>query len=158
MRAAALALLLTVTVPLGAQGFVLVPRTQPEVRAELDVARHAAALLMAGANVPLGFYVRGGAAVGAGAAWRDGGSQLALRADLTLRFLLDPFGENRWGPYAGGGFTVSRAGADRASAGLLLVLGVEGRRGRRWMPSVEAALGEGARLAIVLRKARRNGR
>jgi hypothetical protein len=113
---------------------------------------------MVGANVPVGLYVRVGTAVGAGVADSDNGTVTATRADLSLRFLLDPFAEHAWGPYAGGGLTVRRDGTDPARAGLLLVLGVEGRRARRWTPAVEVALGEGVRLAVVLRKRRTNGR
>ena len=82
----------------------------------------------------------------------------AVRADLAVRYLLDPFAEYKWGPYAGGGLTVRRDGARRARAGLMLVLGVEGRRAKRWTPALEFALGEGTRLALVLRRSRANGR
>ena len=140
-----------------AQGFAFTPRVQAEVRADAAVAHRAAALAMVGANVPIGYYVRAGLAIGGGAVVGNP-AQLATRADAVLRFLLDPFGENRWGPYAGGGFTVRRDGWARPQAGLLVVLGVDGRRGRRWTPSVEAGLGEGARFAFVLRSARTNGR
>lgn len=157
MRAAIGLLCLTAAIPLAAQDFAFIPRVQPEVRGDVAVARHTTALAMAGANVPLGLYVRAGLSVGAGVAAVDGGA-FAARADLALRFLLDPFGETPWGPYAGGGLTVRRDGPDPTSAGLLLVLGVEGRRGTRWTPAVEVLLGEGVRVAAVLRRARKNGR
>lgn len=150
---------LSVPRPLSAQQpFAFVPRGQPEWRADVVVARNNAFVAMVGANVPLGYYARAGAALGAGAVWRDGAPALAARIDVTTRFLLDPFGENAWGPYLGGGLTARRDGWDRADAGLLLVLGVEGHRRTGWMPSAEVALGQGARLGVVLRKARRNGR
>jgi len=155
---AIVALAMAAAAPLGAQQFVVVPRVQPEARVEVGIARQASVLAMAGVNVPAGTYVRVGAALGAGAVWTSGAAQATTRADVTLRFLLDPFGENRWGPYAGGGLTVRRDGWARPAAGVLFVLGVEGRRGRRWTPSVEAGLGEGARLGVVLRRARANGR
>jgi hypothetical protein len=158
MRFAAVVLLSAVTSTLGAQGFQLNPRVQPEVRLDAAVSRYAASVAMAGANTALGYYVRAGAAVGAGVTGAHDGTALALRADATVRFLLDPFAEHRWGPYAGGGLTVRRDGNDQPQAGVLLVLGVEGRRARRWTPAVEVALGEGARLAVVLRKSRSNGR
>ncbi len=158
VRRAAFALLLLLPAPLSAQGYVFVPRLQPEVRAEAVVARRLAALVMGGANVPIGMYVRAGAAVGAGVADAENGAVVAMRADVAIRFLLDPFAENAWGPYAGGGLTARRDGNERSRAGLLLVLGVEGRRARRWTPSVEVALGEGVRVAVVLRKKRTNGR
>lgn len=158
MRCAAIILLSAVTSTLGAQGFQLNPRVQPEMRLDAAVSRYAATVAMAGANTALGLYVRAGAALGAGVAGTHDGSALALRADATVRFLLDPFAEHRWGPYAGGGLTVRRDGNDQPQAGVLLVLGVEGRRTRRWTPAVEFALGEGARLAVVLRRSRHNGR
>lgn len=158
MRRAAFALLLAVAAPLAAQGYAFVPRMQPEVRAEAVVARRLAALVMGGANTPIGMYVRAGAAVGAGVTDAENGAVVALRADVTIRFLLDPFAENAWGPYAGGGLTVRRDGTEPSRAGLLLVFGVEGRRERRWTPAAEAALGEGVRFAVVLRKKRTNGR
>lgn len=158
MRGAVALLVLVAARALEAQGFGFVPRTQPEVRAEVIVARHPSLLPMVGANIPMGFYVRAGAAVGAGASWRHGRTDLAARADLAIRFLLDPFAQNAWGPYVGGGLTASREGSDRAQASLLVLLGVEGHRGHRWTPSVEAALGQGARFAVVLRKSRVNGR
>ncbi len=159
MRRSTFALLLMVVArPLGAQGFAFVPRIQPEVRAEAALARHASAMVMGGANTPLGLYLRAGAAVGAGVADSENGAVVATRADLSLRFLLDPFAEHAWGPYAGGGLTVRRDGTTPARVGLLLILGVEGRRARRWTPAVEAALGEGIRFAVVLRKRRANGR
>ena len=158
MRRAAFALLLLLPAPLSAQGYVFVPRIQPELRAEAVVARRLSALLMGGANIPLGMYVRAGAAAGAGVADAENGAVVAMRADVAIRFLLDPFAENAWGPYAGGGLTVRRDGTERPRAGLLLVLGVEGRRAHRWTPAVEVALGEGVRFAVVLRKKRTNGR
>lgn len=158
MRRAAYALFLVLPGAVSAQGSVFVPRIQPEVRAEAVVARRLSALVMVGANAPLGLYVRAGAAVGAGVADADNGTGVAMRADVAFRFLLDPFAENAWGPYAGGGLTVRREGTDPARAGLLLILGVEGRRARRWTPAVEVALGEGVRFAVVLRKKRTNGR
>lgn len=158
MRRAAFALLFAVAEPLPAQGYVFVPRFQPEVRAEAVLARRLSALVMGGANTPLGMYVRAGAAVGAGMADAGHGVVVAMRADVSLRFLLDPFAEHAWGPYAGGGLTARRDGSDKPRAGLLVIFGVEGRRARRWTPAVEAALGEGARVAVVFRKTRTNGR
>lgn len=161
MRACSLwrpALLAMLAVPLPAQDFTVVPRVQPELRTEVVVARRTSALVMAGANVPVGLYVRAGAAVGAGVVVINGRGQLAQRADVALRFLLDPFAETRWGPYAGGGFTARRDGTERAVVGMLFLLGVEGRHGKRWSPAAELAFGEGARLAVVVRRARTSGR
>jgi hypothetical protein len=158
MRLTALAVLCVAAGPLGAQGIQFVPRIQPEVRGEVVVERHTAALVLLGANTALGYYVRAGLAVGAGAIGSSQGTRLATRADCSVRFLLDPFAEHAWGPYAGGGLTARRDGDEPASAGVLFLLGVEGRRRARWTPAVELALGEGVRLAVVLRKSRTNGR
>lgn len=155
---AALTVFIPGVAPLAAQAYAFTPTLQPEWRAEAAVARRATMLVMAGANVPMGYYIRAGAAVGAGAVARGGDMELARRADVTVRFLLDPFAETRWGPYAGGGLTVRRDGGERAAAGVLFLLGVEGRRGRRWSPAIELALGEGVRVAAVLRRSRTNGR
>ena len=144
--------------PLAAQAYTFHPAVQPELRAEVVVARRVAVVGMAGLNTPFGLYVRAGINVGLGVADTREGAALALRADAVARFLLDPFAQHTWGPYAGGGLTVWRDGAESARAGLLLLLGVEGRRRGRWTPAIEAALGEGARLAVVLRRARQNGR
>lgn len=160
MRARSLAALCLAlsAAPLAAQDWAPSPRLQPELRADLSVARHTAAVLMAGINVPLGIYLRAGAAVGLGATSIDGATQQASRADVTVRFLLDPFAESRWGPYVGGGLTARRDGHERARAGLLIVLGLEGKQGKQWNTAGELALGEGLRAAVILRRPRRTGR
>jgi hypothetical protein len=151
-------LLLAAAGPLGAQGARFVPRVQPEMRAEVAIARRTAVVAMSGANVAWGYYVRAGAAVGAGVADADSGAVLATRADATIRFLLDPFAEHRWGPYAGGGLTVRRDGNARADAGVLFVIGVEAKREGRWTPAFDVTFGQGTRFAVVLRRSRANGR
>lgn len=143
---------------LHAQAFAFRPQLQPEWRVDVSTARRTSAVLMAGANIPLGYYVRAGAALGVGAVDAPHGAQGAARADVTLRFLLDPFAQNTWGPYAGGGLTVRQHASEAAAVGVLVVIGVEGKFGRRWTPAAEFALGEGARFAFVLRKTRTNGR
>ena len=140
------------------QLFAFTPRTQPELGVEAGVARYPSALVRGGVNIPLGYYVRAGATLGAGVRWRNESAKAQLRADLSARFLLDPFGEKIWGPYVGGGLTIRRDADTNPVTGVMLVLGVEGRRGKRSVPSVEAALGEGTRLAVIMRRARSNGR
>lgn len=150
--------LMAATAPAAAQTFTFRPTVQPEVRADLAVARHVSAVAMAGLNVPLGYYVRAGVAGGVGVGSIGNSPSPALRVDLTARFLLDPFSQHAFGPYAGGGLTMRRDGGERTRAGLLLLVGAEGRRGSRWTPAWEAALGEGVRVAVVLRRTRTNGR
>ena len=139
-----------------AQDFTPHPRVQPELRLDASAARTSSLVAMAGANVPLGVYVRLGVA-GGGGVWSHGSATgVAARADLTVRYLLDPFGEYARGFYAGGGLTV-RADDERR-AGLLLVFGMEGRAHRGYRLAAEAGLGEGVRVALVLRRARANSR
>jgi hypothetical protein len=80
------------------------------------------------------------------------------RIDVVTRYLLDPFHEFRWGPYAGAG--VSALWDRRANwrGALLLLVGVEGPARAGWRTSVELGLGDGARLGVVLRRARPNAR
>lgn len=139
-----------------AQDFTPRPRVQPEYRLDATAARTSSLIVMAGANVPLGIYARLGMAGGAGLSWHGGTAGTAARADFTLRYLLDPFGEYARGFYAGGGLTV-RADNERR-AGLLLLFGMEGREHRGYRMAAEAGLGEGVRVAFVLRRARANAR
>lgn len=139
-----------------AQDFTPRPRVQPEFRIDATAANTSSLIAMAGANVPLGIYVRLGVAGGGGVSWHGGTTGTAARADLTVRYLLDPFAEFARGFYAGGGLTV-RADDERR-AGLLLVFGMEGRPHRGYRMAAEAGLGEGVRVALVLRRARANSR
>jgi hypothetical protein len=139
-----------------AQDFTARPRVQPEIRIDGTAARTSSLVAMAGANVPVGVYVRVGLTGGGGVSWHGGTPGRAARADLTVRYLLDPFGEYARGFYAGGGFTV-RADDERR-AGLLLLFGMEGRAHRGYRMAAEAGLGEGVRVALVLRRARANSR
>jgi len=77
---------------------------------------------------------------------------------VVARYLLDPFREFRWGPYAGAGFSAQwNRGADWRGD-LLLLVGVEGPAHEGWRTAVELGRGGGARLGVVLRRARSNGR
>ncbi len=111
-----------------------------------------------GANVPAGFYARIGLVAAAGIARRGGRGVASGRFDATARWLLDPFGEFRWGSYAGAGLTVRPDDRDNWRGSLLVLLGVEGRADRGWRTAVEAGLGDGARIGVVVRRARLKGR
>jgi hypothetical protein len=106
--------------------------------------------------VPVGTYVRVGLAAGGGLSWRGGRGGGAASTDLTVRYLLDPFGESARGYYAGGGLT-ARADAERR-VGMLLLFGAEGRVRHGYRTAAEVGLGEGVRVALVLRRARQNSR
>jgi hypothetical protein len=133
------------------------PPVQFEMRADLLTAPSAGAQVGAGANIAAGYYLRVGLDAAGGADVKSGAATSG-RADIVARYILDPFGEFRWGPYVGGGFTASwdRRAARRGD--LLLLVGVEGPAHAGWRTSVELGLGGGARLGVVLRRARSNAR
>jgi hypothetical protein len=134
------------------------PPVQFEMRADLLGGPPAGAQLGAGANVTMGSYIRLGADAALGASSRDGGAVASGRVDFVSRYLLDPFREFRLGPYVGGGFTAQWDRRANWRGDLLVIVGVEGPVHAGWRTSVELGLGGGARLGVVLRRARSNGR
>lgn len=154
-RIAALgALLFSVT--LGAQERApLLP--QWELRGDLVGRRDPSVELGVGVNLRTGSYVRAGALLAGGVGAHGGAAQPTARLDATIRYLLDPFSEGRWGLYGGGGLTVYRDARNERRAAVLLVAGIEGARAHRWTPALEIGLGGGVRLGAVWRS-RRPGR
>ena len=142
---------------LAAQEFNFTPQVQAEWRADALSGPPFALQLGAGLNIPAGYYVRVGLTAAGGVAWRGNASAGSARVDLTTRYLLDPFGELRWGVYGGAGVS-ARIDERHVRTFLLVVGGVEGPASHGWRTSLEAGLGGGARLGIVLRRARKNGR
>jgi hypothetical protein len=120
-----------------------------------------------GINVRAGWYARLGLTASAGAVRAGDAWEARQRLDGTARFLFDPFAERARGFYAGAGIGVERR-ADGSTRGLLLgVVGLEGATRRQvgvrttvptLVPSIELTLGGGARLGVVLRGRRRQGR
>lgn len=135
--------------------------TQPqrELRVEAVAATDPSAVAAIGLNLRAGWYVRAGAALGTGVLWREGPAVGLMRADATVRFLLDPFAERRRGLYGGVGISARHAagGVGSQPPVLLLLAGVESRPrdGRVW--AVEAGLGGGVRFGLVRRRARADG-
>jgi hypothetical protein len=159
VRVRSLLLLACGAAPLAAQDFAFKPRTQSEWSIEGVAARVPSAVVMIGRNVPIGYYVRAGIAAGGGVAWTHGAAGLTSRADLTARYLLDPFAESPRGFYLGGGLTATHGESGPTRVGLLAVVGVEGQQVHRgYRMAGEVALGEGTRLRVVFRRARINGR
>ena len=142
---------------LAAQEFTFSPQVQAEWRTDVLSGPPAALQFGAGLNLPAGYYVRVGLTAAGGVAWRAGATVGSARVDLTTRYLLDPFGELRWSFYGGAGVS-ARIDESHARTFLLVVGGVEGPALHGWRTSIEAGLGGGARLGIVLRRARKNGR
>jgi hypothetical protein len=158
--AAVVAMLAVAATPCGAgaQSEPFKPAVQFEARVDALAGPPAGAQAGIGANIPAGYYLRIGADIAAGAASRSGAAIASARADVAARFLLDPFREFRWGPYVGGGFTAQWDQRANWRGDLLLLLGFEGPAHAGWRTSVELGLGGGARLGVVLRRARSNGR
>ena len=130
---------------------------QLEARAEFVASPRIAAHAGVGVNLRAGAYARIGVAYLAGVAdVADVGARFSHRADATVRFLLDPFAEQRHGLYAGGGLTVRQVDGASPEGRLMLLIGVEGDPKGRVVPAVELALGDGVRVGVVLR-ARRTG-
>jgi hypothetical protein len=131
---------------------------QFEARVDALAGPPAGGQLGIGMNVAAGYYVRIGLDAAAGASSRDGAAVLSGRVDLASRFLLDPFKEFAWAPYGGGGITAQWDRRGERRADLLLLIGLEGPAHAGWRTAVELGLGGGARLGVVLRRARSNSR
>jgi hypothetical protein len=140
-----------------AQEFRFAPFAQSELRAEASFGDSTAFLAGAAFNVPAGYYVRMAPGFAVGRQVASGGKRVA-RAEVVARFLTDPFHEQRWNVYGGGGAGVVWKEGAPGRAVLLLVAGVDfpGRTG--WRPALEMGLGDGMRVALVFRQARRSGR
>lgn len=121
-----------------------------EVRVDAIFARVDAVHAGVGATVPLGNYVRAGVITAAG--FSSAGR--SARIDVVARFHLDPFRESRWAPYGGGGVTTRYDQGQNAHTYLMLLAGVDGPAAPGLGISVEAALGGGGRLGIILRRTR----
>jgi hypothetical protein len=134
------------------------PAVQFEARLDALGGPPAGAQAGVGANVAAGYYARIGAVAAGGASSRDGAAVASGRVDVVTRYLLDPFHEFQWGPYAGAGFSAQWDSRTNWRGVLLLLVGVEGPARAGWRTAVELGLGGGARLGVVLRRARLNGR
>jgi len=127
---------------------------QIELRADLFVRDVASVGLGGGLVAMMGDYGRLAIVAGAGAEWRDQRASGTAHLDVVSRWLLDPYAQLRWGLYGGAGATVRWTADARAQPWLLLVAGAEGPEHGGWRPAVEFGLGGGARLGVVLRRAR----
>ena len=132
----------------------------PQFEAHLDaiLSPEGGAMLGLGVNVRAGWYTRLGLTLSAGAVSAAGALRDAQRIDATARFLFDPFAEGRRAFYAGAGLGAQRSASGEVEGRLLGVVGAEGPSAGRVVPSVELTLGGGARLGVVLRSRRPQGR
>jgi hypothetical protein len=144
--------------PLGAQSAAASTRVTvaPELRVDVLGGRQTSVQLGAGAQIPVGPYVRVGAIAGVGAPVTSGSSGAVGRLDVLARFLIDPFRQARWGLSAGGGVSLRAEARDRVRPNLLLVLDLEGPRSSRgFSPALQLGVGGGVRAGIGFRA---NGR
>lgn len=126
---------------------------QPEIRAEVIAGDPWYALAGAGASLTAGVYTRLGINGAAGVARTDSTTVTAARVDGTLRFLLDPFRQSRVGLYGVLGVSGMYLEGDGWTPRVLLGIGLEGRVRGRTISSLEFALGGGARVSLVMRRA-----
>lgn len=150
LGAAALALSVTVPAAHAQQtqavqvSVTYVPLVRLDVIAGDPVAVHAGA----GIEFPLSNYFNIGGALGAGIS-RTGFSG---RGDLYGKFSLDPYHQNPWEPYVGGGVTERvDGGGPGARTYLLGFVGVNAPRTGSLQPAAELGFGGGVRLGIILR-------
>jgi hypothetical protein len=121
-----------------------------EARVDALITNPTAVHAGAGFTIPMGTYVRSGIDAALGASNHG----ISGRIDIVNRFHLDPFREHKWAPYAGGGLT-ARFDDNRSNRYYLLVfLGVDGPVRKGFGTSVEAGLGGGGRIGIIIRPAR----
>lgn len=162
--AAASVLLMACAAAAGAQ--VPKPAVQPELRLDLIAGHQPAVQIGAGAQVPVGYYVRVGLVGALGVATGDrralNGSPdsppgpLDARADLLVRFLLDPFRQSAYGLSVGGGVSARAEPGDRVRPRLLVAADLEGHRSTHGIvPAIQVGLGGGVRVGVLLRRGAR---
>ena len=144
--------------PRGARAQLAEP-SQPRPELRLDLRPFDTAELGLGVAVPTTLYMRVGALISGGAR-RDGDSTRATgRIEGFMRIPFDPLYERRWAPYVTAGGALECTTDRRCSPFIVLRLGLEGPRGTGgWTPAVEAGVGGGFRVAVVLRRANVPGR
>ncbi|GJG85591.1 hypothetical protein tb265_07720 [Gemmatimonadetes bacterium T265] len=126
---------------------------RPSVGATAVVGPHTLGLLSAGLEGDAGLYARLGLVAGVGATTGSGGRAVGEVAGIG-RFLLDPLRQAPRGIYATGGLAVRVERTARPRTFVLAGLGLEGRPLGRVVPAIEAGVGGGARLGVVLRPLR----
>jgi hypothetical protein len=154
LRALAVAALVCLSTAPVVRGQSSTQKVQVETRGDVIAAKWTSVQGGVGVTFPAGIYVRTGAVAAAG----GGGRGFDSRLDLLARFTLDPYRENRWGFYAGGGLSgrFTERVSPKAHAYLLVFAGLEGPLKNAsvagWVPAVELGLGGGVRVGIALRQ------
>jgi hypothetical protein len=134
-------------------------RWQGEGRIETLISRTTAVHAAIGANAIVGRYLRLAIIGAVGARDNAGEWRRSGRADLVGRFHVDPQRQFSHGLYMVGGATALVDEGARTRVRAVVGAGVESRSlGSGWILGAEAGLGGGTRLAITVRRARRNAR
>lgn len=125
------------------------PKVALEARLDAIISRYTAIHAGLGFTTPLGTYLRSGldGAIGASENGASG------RIEFVNRFHLDPFREKRWAPYAGGGIGARFEADRRTREYLFIIAGLDGPVKRGITTSVEAGLGSGGRIGVIIRRA-----
>jgi hypothetical protein len=128
------------------------PPRYSELRADAIIGRWTSAQAGAGLVLPLDVYTRLGIDGAVGTTWHNGIPLGIGRVDAIARFLLDPFREAPLGLSLGGGVSLPyMAGQQHLRPYLTAVIDVEGRMRGGITPAIQAGLGGGARIGLVLR-------
>lgn len=125
---------------------------QPELRLDYFGAAPSSVQAAAGGVLAMGHYVRLSGVLGGGPALD--GSGAALRADIIVRFTLDPFRQSRWGAALGAGLSVRHDPGRGTRPLLALTADVDPPGHRAWQPSVQVGMGGGLRVGLGLRRTR----
>ncbi len=126
---------------------------RPEIRADLLGAAPYAAQLGAGLNTNLGYYARLEVDAGGGALREHDALVGTGRVDALARLLLDPFGESHWGLSLGGGVSARYRAGDRVRPYLAVVADLEGPKVGGQRVALQAGVGGGVRVGVVVRGA-----
>jgi len=145
------------TLALRAQAQLPTPTIQPEMRLDAIIGHQPAVQAGLGLQVPMGYYVRVGLDAAAGMpVGSDAPRRPDARADLLVRFLLDPFRQSAYGLSLGGGLSARAEPGDRVRPRLLVAADLEGRRSAHGVvPAVQVGLGGGVRIGVLLRRGAR---
>jgi len=127
-------------------------RIQPELRADGIFGSANTYHAAAGVSTPLGNYIRVSLMAGGGVTVANSESTASGRVDIVGRFLIDPYRQQRWGPYGGAGVSVRRERDATGRAYLVAMLGIEGPPGPLFVPALEIGLGGGTRVGLILRR------
>lgn len=155
-RIVALGVLLAIAVPQRATWSQRA--VQVEARSDVFLARSTAVHIGAALSIPASRSIRLGLGGGIGSTLSDGADNMSGRVEGLVRFVIDPYYQQRWAPYAAAGLSARYDRKEDWRGVVFLLAGVEGPRWAGFMPFVEAGLGGGTRVAAGFRRSRGRGR